>query len=74
MAILPYEYTTLLEYGTLLTISSNGALLAVFVTLTAEVIITIPPITVEGLRLSNANTMCSRETPSPFTRPLMSHL
>lgn len=61
--ISPSDYTTSLEYGTFLTTSSNGAPLTVFVTSTTEVVIEIPPITVDGLPFSNVNITSSGETP-----------
>jgi hypothetical protein len=62
--ISPSEYTTRLEFGTLKTTSTNGVPITVFVTSTIETVITIPPITIEGMPFSNV------KIPSPAATPV----
>ncbi|KEY63859.1 hypothetical protein S7711_10046 [Stachybotrys chartarum IBT 7711] len=61
--ISPSDYITSLEYGTLTTSSVNGAPVTVFVTRTTEVVLTIPPFTLDGIPFSDVNVTSRGEQP-----------
>ncbi|KAI0906350.1 hypothetical protein F4823DRAFT_631522 [Ustulina deusta] len=59
----PSSYTTSHEYGAFSIMSTNRPPTIIFLTSTMVVTVSIPPITLEGLPISNVNATSNRTTP-----------